>query len=299
MVSTKFFLIATLYFTSMKIAHCGDTIACTASTDCTSTQKCIDVDGVNKACVETCTTDADCGGTAGSCAATTTGDVGGATGFSLCPLIIQQCLTDAECTALDATLPICNLYSLTCVADTTAGTTTTAAGTTTTTVATTTTTTKAPTTTTKSSSTTCADQVTGGSNDCASLAAYCTNSLYLNLMKEKCPKTCGYCTTSSGSSGSSGSGSTSSGCTDQVTGGSNDCTSMISYCTNTLYKDLMKQKCAKTCGYCTSSSSSSGSTSTGTCKDASSDCSSKSYLCKNSLYLSLMKTNCPLTCGYC
>uniref|UniRef100_A0A0N5BGR0 Disintegrin domain-containing protein n=1 Tax=Strongyloides papillosus TaxID=174720 RepID=A0A0N5BGR0_STREA len=122
MVSTKFFLIATLYFTSMKIAHCGDTVACTASTDCTSTQKCIDIDGVNKACVETCTSDADCGGTAGSCATGT--DVDGTSGFSVCPLIVQQCLTDFDCFVTDVTLHICNLYTLTCVADTTAMTTT-------------------------------------------------------------------------------------------------------------------------------------------------------------------------------
>uniref|UniRef100_A0A0N5BCB5 ShKT domain-containing protein n=1 Tax=Strongyloides papillosus TaxID=174720 RepID=A0A0N5BCB5_STREA len=313
MVSTKLLLITTLYFTSMKIAHCADTIACTAAADCTSsTQKCIDIDGVNKACVEVCTTDADCGGTAGSCAATTTGDVDGNSGFNVCPLIAQQCLTDTECNTADPTLPTCNLYTLTCIAATTTtttvatGTTTTAASGTTTTAATGTTTTvatgtttKAPTTTAKSSSTTCADQVTGGSNDCASLAAYCTNNLYLNLMKEKCPKTCGYCTTPSGSSGS---GSTSSGCTDQVTGGSNDCTSMIAYCTNTIYKDLMKQRCPKTCGYCTSSSSgssSSGGTSSTTCTDALSDCSSKSYLCTNTTYKDLMKQNCPKSCGYC
>uniref|UniRef100_A0A0K0EWL5 ShKT domain-containing protein n=1 Tax=Strongyloides venezuelensis TaxID=75913 RepID=A0A0K0EWL5_STRVS len=300
MVSTKFFLMATLYFTSMKIAHCGDTIACTAAADCTSsTQKCMDIDGVNKACVNVCTTDADCGGTAGSCAATTTGDVGGTTGFSVCPFVIQQCLTDAECTAADPALPVCNLYTLICEAATTAASTSTTVVTTTV-VTTTTTTTKAATTTVKSS-TTCADQVTGGSNDCPSLAAYCTNSLYLSLMKEKCPKTCGYCTTS-GSSGSSGSGSTSSGCADQVTGGSNSCSSMASYCTNTIYKDLMKEKCPKTCGYCTSSSSSSsssGSSSTTTCKDTTSDCSSKSSLCTNTIYKSLMKTNCASTCGYC
>uniref|UniRef100_A0A0K0EZY2 ShKT domain-containing protein n=1 Tax=Strongyloides venezuelensis TaxID=75913 RepID=A0A0K0EZY2_STRVS len=115
MASTKFFLIATLYFTSMKIAHCGDTIPCTASANCTSsTQKCMDIDGVNKACVNVCTTDADCEGTYGSCAATTTGDVGGTTGFSVCPFVIQQCLTDAECSTADPTLPVCNLYTLTC-----------------------------------------------------------------------------------------------------------------------------------------------------------------------------------------
>uniref|UniRef100_A0A0N5C2T2 ShKT domain-containing protein n=1 Tax=Strongyloides papillosus TaxID=174720 RepID=A0A0N5C2T2_STREA len=327
MVSTKFFLIATQYFTSMAIAHCGNTIACTAAADCTSsTQKCMDIDGTNKACVEICNTDADCGDTAGSCAPTKTDDVGCNGGFNVCSIGVQQCLINADCSGIDPALPICNLYALICEADTTTSTTTTI------------------TTTTK-------NQATGGSNDCASLVAYCTNSLYFSLMKKKCSKTCGYCTTSSGSSGSSGSGSTSIGCADQVTSGSNSCDSMASYCTdtiykylmkekcpktcgyrttsssgstssttrtdalsdcfsksnlctNTTYKDLMKQKCPKTCGYCTSSSSSSlssssGSTSTSTCKDAPYYCSSKSYLCTNTIYKDLMKTNCPSTCGYC
>uniref|UniRef100_A0A0K0EWL7 Disintegrin domain-containing protein n=1 Tax=Strongyloides venezuelensis TaxID=75913 RepID=A0A0K0EWL7_STRVS len=114
---------------SFSIAHCGDTIACTAAADCTSsTQKCMDIDGVNKACVNVCTTDADCGGTPGSCATTTTGDVGGTTGFSVCPFVIQQCLTDAECSTADPTLPVCNLYTLICEPDTTIITTTTVDG---------------------------------------------------------------------------------------------------------------------------------------------------------------------------
>lgn len=300
MVSTKFILIASFYFVGLQIINAGDTIACTAVADCTSTnQKCIAADPTHNACVEVCTTDADCGGVPGSCTATTTGDIAGTTGFSTCPIIAQGCLTDTECSTLDATLPICNVYTLTCMADPTVVATTTTIAATTTTISTTTTQ-----TTTKASVTTaaCADKVTGGSNDCVSMASYCKNSVYLSLMKDKCPKTCGYCSTSSGSSGS---GSTSTGCVDKVVNGSNDCASMASYCTNTIYKSLMKEQCPKTCGYCTStssntsSSSSSGSSSTGTCKDASSDCSTKSYLCKNTIYKDLMKSNCASTCGYC
>ncbi|VDO19779.1 unnamed protein product [Heligmosomoides polygyrus] len=43
--------------------------------------------------------------------------------------------------------------------------------------------------------TTCQDLVdprTGVSN-CAQMAAYCRNPLYVNLMRQQCPRTCGYC----------------------------------------------------------------------------------------------------------
>ncbi|KAK6046336.1 shTK domain protein, partial [Cooperia oncophora] len=42
---------------------------------------------------------------------------------------------------------------------------------------------------------TCQDLVdprTGRSN-CAQVASYCQNPLYLALMKQQCPRTCGYC----------------------------------------------------------------------------------------------------------
>ncbi|PIO73678.1 shTK domain protein [Teladorsagia circumcincta] len=32
-----------------------------------------------------------------------------------------------------------------------------------------------------------------GVNECPGMYAYCRNSAYLTLMREQCPKTCGYC----------------------------------------------------------------------------------------------------------
>ncbi|VDL80481.1 unnamed protein product [Nippostrongylus brasiliensis] len=32
-----------------------------------------------------------------------------------------------------------------------------------------------------------------GVTNCPQLLAYCTNPLYVNLMRQQCPKTCGYC----------------------------------------------------------------------------------------------------------
>uniref|UniRef100_A0AAF5D374 ShKT domain-containing protein n=1 Tax=Strongyloides stercoralis TaxID=6248 RepID=A0AAF5D374_STRER len=286
MVSTKFMFLVSLCFIGLQVSNTATINPCTAAADCAATQKCIPLPGgTDTVCVEVCTTDADCGGA--HCAPATDPDIDSKTDFNTCPLLGGLgCSSDADCTT-DPAAPACNPFMLGCAPNTAIATTIAA-----TTIGSTSTTTVPP----------CADKVVGGSNDCIAMAPYCTNSLYLSLMKDKCPKTCGYCTTSSGSSGSSGSGSTSSGCVDLIVGGSNDCVSMASYCTNTAYKTLMKEKCPKTCGYCSStssSSSSSGSTNTGTCKDNASDCSAKSHLCKNSLYLSLMKSTCPLTCGYC
>uniref|UniRef100_A0AAF5DEI1 ShKT domain-containing protein n=1 Tax=Strongyloides stercoralis TaxID=6248 RepID=A0AAF5DEI1_STRER len=240
MVSTKFMFLVSLCFIGLQVSNTATINPCTAAADCAATQKCIPLPGgTDTVCVEVCTTDADCGGA--HCAPATDPDIDSKTDFNTCPLLGGLgCSSDADCTT-DPAAPACNPFMLGCAPNTAIATTIAA-----TTIGSTSTTTVPP------------------------------------------------C--------SSGSGSTSSGCVDLIVGGSNDCVSMASYCTNTAYKTLMKEKCPKTCGYCSStssSSSSSGSTNTGTCKDNASDCSAKSHLCKNSLYLSLMKSTCPLTCGYC
>uniref|UniRef100_A0A0N5BVG2 ShKT domain-containing protein n=1 Tax=Strongyloides papillosus TaxID=174720 RepID=A0A0N5BVG2_STREA len=85
-------------------------------------------------------------------------------------------------------------------------------------------------------------------------------------------------------------------CVDLVVGGPNDCRALAPYCTNDIYRDLMKAKCPRTCGYCTTSPGVSGGSG---CRDSNSDCSNKQYLCRNSIYRDLMKRECPMTCGYC
>lgn len=84
-------------------------------------------------------------------------------------------------------------------------------------------------------------------------------------------------------------------CVDLIIGGPNDCNALAPYCNNDIYKDLMKAKCPKTCGYCTPI----GNVSGGGCRDINSDCYRKQYLCKNTIYRDLMKRECPMTCGYC
>ncbi|KAK5968606.1 ShTK domain protein [Trichostrongylus colubriformis] len=47
-----------------------------------------------------------------------------------------------------------------------------------------------------SSRTTCVDRVNAatGVSDCPSMVGYCRKPAYLTLMRQQCPKTCGYCT---------------------------------------------------------------------------------------------------------
>uniref|UniRef100_A0A0N5BJC5 ShKT domain-containing protein n=1 Tax=Strongyloides papillosus TaxID=174720 RepID=A0A0N5BJC5_STREA len=87
------------------------------------------------------------------------------------------------------------------------------------------------------------DKVTGESNDCPSLAAYCTNKLYFDLMKDKCPKTCGYCNNNSKNSNRF---SGTSSCRNALS----DCSNKTYFCKNSIYKNFMRTICAAICGYC-------------------------------------------------
>ncbi|VDM57371.1 unnamed protein product [Angiostrongylus costaricensis] len=72
------------------------------------------------------------------------------------------------------------------------------------------------------------------------MQTYCTRRGYVQLMKEQCQRTCGYCRKYIGS------------CFDMVNPqtGVNDCSAMKFYCTNYGYVLLMKEQCPKTYGYC-------------------------------------------------
>ncbi|ULU04976.1 hypothetical protein L3Y34_017611 [Caenorhabditis briggsae] len=96
-----------------------------------------------------------------------------------------------------------------------------------------------------------------GTSDCPNRANLCTNSSYLTLMRTQCPKTCGYCTSSSttGTSVTSTTSSSSSAtCVDRTnpSTGTSDCTRLRAYCNNSIYIPLMRVQCPRTCNFCTS-----------------------------------------------
>ncbi|KAF8370767.1 hypothetical protein PRIPAC_77196 [Pristionchus pacificus] len=107
--------------------------------------------------------------------------------------------------------------------------------------------------TTTLASTTCVDLLNPltGVSDCPARASLCANSVYLDVMRVQCPRTCGFCTTSSGTSTNSTS---TTSCVDLVNPNTrvSDCPNMKIYCDNAIYKPLMTVQCPATCGFCIS-----------------------------------------------
>ncbi|CAO4364856.1 unnamed protein product [Caenorhabditis nigoni] len=91
-----------------------------------------------------------------------------------------------------------------------------------------------------------------GRSDCPNRAYLCTNSVYLTLMRTQCPRTCGYCTSSTTRT-SVTSTTVSSTCVDRTnpSTGTSDCTRLRAYCINAIYIPLMRVQCPRTCGFCT------------------------------------------------
>ncbi|GMS86141.1 hypothetical protein PENTCL1PPCAC_8317, partial [Pristionchus entomophagus] len=80
-----------------------------------------------------------------------------------------------------------------------------------------------------STNTTCVDLLNPmtGVSDCPARASLCTNSVYLAVMQQQCPRTCGFCSNSTTSTNST----TCVDLTNPSTGVS-DCPAMRAYCTN-------------------------------------------------------------------
>uniref|UniRef100_A0A0K0FTL2 ShKT domain-containing protein n=1 Tax=Strongyloides venezuelensis TaxID=75913 RepID=A0A0K0FTL2_STRVS len=255
MIFIKFIFVLTIFFNKCSIIKAAPGSTCATKNDCGTGYSCVLLPSGNSfvnLCIQSCSSNTDCNG--GTCDANPSGSPTDITdkmcSTAICP-ISPTCITgqNAECLGDQK---ICSLYDLTCrlskfneICSSNVNCITgltCQSGKCQTVITTTTITTTAKALTTASA--TCVDLVTGGSNDCSSLASYCKNALYLSLMKEKCPKTCGFCTTSV-------SGTTKAACADLTnSSGSSDCTKNAYLCTNTIYKDLMKTQCPKTCGYC-------------------------------------------------
>ncbi|CAB3407090.1 unnamed protein product [Caenorhabditis bovis] len=166
---------------------------------------------------------------------------------------------------------------------------------------------------TTGSSGTCVDLLnpSTGVSDCPRRANLCNDAQYYDIMTRQCPRTCGRC----GSQGGSTTRSTAT-CVDLVNPrtGVSDCPGMSSYCTNSLYREVMRVQCPRTCNLCGSATGATGATtrsgtattrSSGTCVDkvnprtGVSDCPRSASLCNDSRYATLMRTECPRTCGFC
>uniref|UniRef100_A0A0N5BJC2 ShKT domain-containing protein n=1 Tax=Strongyloides papillosus TaxID=174720 RepID=A0A0N5BJC2_STREA len=246
MTSIKLIFVLTIFFTKCSIIKAAPGSPCTTKNDCGAGYSCVMLTSGNtftNLCIQSCSSNTDCNG--GTCSANPFGDPNDTTDKMCSTAITPNCITgqNAECVGDQK---ICSSYDLTCRlsklneicssnVNCITGLTCQSGK-----CQTVTTTAKALTTT----PVTCVDLVASGPNDCQLLASYCKNALYLSLMKEKCPKTCGFCSASV-------STTTKAACADlSNSNGSSDCTKNAYLCTNSIYKSLMKTQCPKTCGYC-------------------------------------------------
>ncbi|VDK88970.1 unnamed protein product, partial [Onchocerca ochengi] len=132
--------------------------------------------------------------------------------------------------------------------------------------------------------------------NCLKYNFLCKNDLYQPLMSSLCQLTCGYCEISS-------SIITPEICQDLAAPDKpSDCPLHSNLCNHPIYKELMKEQCPKTCGFCDSTIS---TTSTSPiCEDKKgidgrSNCNDLRYLCCVPLYMPLISVQCPRTCGLC
>uniref|UniRef100_A0AC35UEF7 ShKT domain-containing protein n=1 Tax=Rhabditophanes sp. KR3021 TaxID=114890 RepID=A0AC35UEF7_9BILA len=233
MASKSFFTVGIIALAIIGNNYCeaiGLGEACTLHADCGTTMGCnLKTAGTLRACSDKCTTDAECG-TGITCGDVPDGTAGTPLQAKLC---VIAAVTYPLCSLTGAGVctgatPVCDPFVLKCGA------------------ATTTTSSTMPTTLLVSTSLgglvtnpPCVDLVSGGDNGCGSMKALCTNALYINLLKAKCPKTCGYCISTTNIAGQN---------LINPRTGISDCTPDKKYlCTKSVYRKLMLEQCPVLC----------------------------------------------------
>ena len=90
------------------------------------------------------------------------------------------------------------------------------------------------------------------SNKCTSYKKFCQNPKYKAKLASQCPATCGVCVKSKPEAKAPAAAGTGAVCKDNVPA---QCGKMKRFCGQAKYEKVLKQKCSKTCGFCTSDGS--------------------------------------------
>ncbi|CAD5228723.1 unnamed protein product [Bursaphelenchus xylophilus] len=178
---------------------------------------------------------------------------------------------------------------------------------------------------TNTGNTNCEDKTgSSGTSDCPKLKELCNNSTYYSLMTQECPKTCGRCGSTGNANIQYSNSNTNTAintnantnnavypantgtCVDKAgSNGQSDCPQLTRLCNNTLYKPLMQEQCAQSCGFCSGGGAAQNNAAlpppviTGACVDKATNCNDFAAYCNNATYQLLLAEQCPLTCRFC
>ncbi|KAK5966134.1 hypothetical protein GCK32_016031 [Trichostrongylus colubriformis] len=147
-----------------------------------------------------------------------------------------------------------------------------------------------------------------GISDCPFRRNLCNQAGYAQLMRQQCPRTCGFC----GSQRVQLEPSIGV-CTDLINPrsidlinprtGHSDCPNRRPLCRNRIYQKLMREQCPRTCGYCTDSSVISQTPDQEDCTNSTPRilCITRRQFCHNrdARIREQMEAQCAVTCGLC
>ncbi|CAA77472.3 uncharacterized protein CELE_ZK643.6 [Caenorhabditis elegans] len=129
--------------------------------------------------------------------------------------------------------------------------------------------------------------------NCTALAGECNSALFSELMKEKCPATCGKCNRKNANL-----------CSDKSK--PDICVNLKTLCNSVEFYDKLSEQCPSTCNRCPHNGTNpenktggNGGTGTQECTDLANDCSYNQNRCSVKEYSSLMHRLCPKTCNAC